>query len=206
MSNNCCCFVPKEEFSEYSGTFNAHLISSPLQEPYTFLKAFFCAPCFFYKLRKHMLRDDLGQYVCLNGYISTKCIVPGNCFEAQCPACCLCLEVTCCSGLSTSVTRTMIMHEYKLQQDCIDRNFFACNTFMQRISCCCVLCLGPFAEVLHYISNVGFCCIQSCMATQMVSYLRKHNAWPERPKAYEIVREESRKKRQQKIINNQPEE
>ena len=110
----------------------------------------------------------------------------------------ICLEICWCSGLSASVTRTMVMEEYKIQTDLVDRNFLRVNSCVQRTSLALTCIFAPLGEIFYGISNCFYVSIMACVAAQIVDTLRHRNAWPNRPVPMNIVREKSRKKRKSK--------
>jgi hypothetical protein len=105
----CCCFsadpLDDDKHGGNSNEFQVTMCKAPCQDPLWFCFGCLCQPCSNCSLRKSVLNDDMTKYKCCQGYMDNSCCQAGKCHEQSCPACCLCLESTCCPALALSTTR-----------------------------------------------------------------------------------------------------
>jgi hypothetical protein len=159
--------------------FKTNLCSAPINNPCCCVLSFFFLPCAVYKVRVDALKGDMSRYVCCQGYIGKCCCFnPGHMGEQNCPAFCLCIESFCCTGLSVSSTRNLVMDERAIQPDPCDFRLICFSNVLQVMSCVCNVIAIFFrparelAQLIRLISHLVFLSVASCMVAQVDLELR----------------------------------
>lgn len=166
--------------------FKTTMCKAPCKDPGCFCLSCLCPCCAQYTMRKQVLGGgDVWQsrYMCCQGMFgSCCCFKPGKMGEKKCPACCLCLEATCCHSCAVSATRWTVMADRGLKSDPCDIKIIRCNNCVQIASCICS-CLAiivpecrEVASCLRLIADCIYCTVQACMTTQVHYELENEDA------------------------------
>ncbi len=173
---------PDPDPSSYSGGWNVSTIKAPLKAPCVCCASLsvICLPCGQFYIRKYIILDgDMSKYKLWQGrrdgpkFLAKYCpgrgvhvLVPftieaGSHGEDKCPNCCLCAEVTClgcgicspCACHSFTVNRDIMMEEYNLGMDPLERRFEKCQGFFGEL----LSCAACSSRHLYYFS----CCLRN---------------------------------------------
>lgn len=136
--------------------------------------------CTQYALRKKILRDNMSQYQCFQGYYNICCIRGGTCQEEKCPDFCLFMEGCCCNCIAVSASRTYVMEKYNLSSDACDYRLIRINNGLQCLAVICDLAasfdksLRKLANMIDCIADTFYHTVSGCMTAQvcfMCSYV-----------------------------------
>lgn len=177
--------VEGDPFGHFQQTFKVSMMDACCAEPAACLCNCVCMPCVQYGLRYKVLKGNMDDYMCCQGYVCADggCCKPGEMGEKSCPELCLCCEVCCCPGFALTASRSTVMDRYQLTSDPMDRRLIRFNNFCQMLSCICDF-LGIFmkefrdlAELIRCIADIVFLTISGCATSQVVHELKDRGEW-----------------------------
>lgn len=172
------------KFVDNQEKFDITMCQAPCKEPLCCFISFLPLTCLIshikmrYKVLNHINPGSgWDDYICCQGhYGGCCCIQPGKIpGEDSCAPCCMCLEATCCTGLSVSATKFTMMEKYNLGLDDGDARLIHCNNCLQLAVCiarCVNICVdAPLVDAcecgLEAIACIFFQCISGCMLAQV---------------------------------------